>query len=160
MSVDQTSIVELVQQVKAAIQGVQAASSGSRISITKVGLELKTVLKRELSGEAKLQIIPLGVAGGQHQEQIQVIGITLVPRPVTKGVAGSVAEELAEAIGLIRTAVKEAAESPPAYGLEEATVSLSFGVTKKGKIAIFVGGAIESACQQTVKLTIRNLADG
>jgi len=158
------SLVNLVTQVKQAVEGAQAVLNEQKIQISQVLLQLKTTAQQKGEGGIGFKFEPLqidvGVSGGISQGDIQTISMTLVPgRPKRLELESTAEEELIEAMQAIARAVEQAAQSQPFFSLKEATVELNFGVTKEGKakFSIFSGveGKVSQEAVQTVKLTLK-----
>jgi len=149
----ENAIMDLVRQVKEAIRQMESSRPDKKLKISKVDLEIKTTLKKEVgaSGKVKWLPIPIELSANHQKSEIQTITLSLVPTE-TVLMKGSVSDELADAIKVIRVGVEEAAKSNPPFDLKEATVSLNIGSTKDGKIQVIVGGGIKTENTHSVKL--------
>lgn len=149
------TIVDLVRQVKAAIRRAEGRHPDKKIAVTKVDLEIKVTFKKEIGADGKVTWLPIPIELSAHysQAEVQTIALSLVPEqePV---LMGTVADELADAIEVIRTGVEEAARSAPRFDLKEASIALNIGTTNDGKVQVIVGGGLEAENTHSVKLTL------
>ena len=149
------TIVDLVRQVKAAIRRAEDRDPDKKLAVMKVDLEIKATFKKEIGADGKVTWLPVPIELSAHykQAEVQTITLSLVPEqgPV---LMGTVADELADAIQVIRIGVEEAARSTPPFGLKEASISLNIGTMKDGKAQVIVGGQSEVENTHTVKLTL------
>jgi hypothetical protein len=144
-----------VEDVKAAVLRSQEKLEADRINITRVELEIKTVIQKSAGVEGKLELIPLEGSAHYSTSDTQTISLSLIPEKPTIKLLAPVADELAEAIQVISEGVQEAARSYPAFGLDEASVVLNVGIKKDGKILIVLGASGEKETTHSIKLTIK-----
>lgn len=149
------TIVDLVRQVKTAIRRAEDRHPDKKLAVTKVDLEIKATFKKEIGADSKVTWLPIPIELSAHHKQaeVQTIALSLVPEqgPV---LMGTVADELADAIEVIRTGVEEAARSTPPFDLKEASIALNIGTTNDGKVQVIVGGGLDAENTHTVKLTL------
>jgi len=133
------TVAELVQVVKKAVDHVQRDGS---VTISRIELNMKTVLERSAQGEGTFLWNVLTASGSVKDEEIQTLNLKLKPSP--PGTHGLNAEdleyELTVAMNAIKIGVNEAERSEPRYTLEEATVEFNFSVTQEGQILIYKFG--------------------
>ena len=156
MSDDQANtIVHLIRQVKEAIRHAETLHPDKKLSVAKVDLTIKTVLEKKIGadGEIKWLPVPIDLSAHHKESEIQTISLSLVPE---RGLVlmGTVADELADAIEVIRIGVEEAAASSPVFGLDAASIELNIGTTSDGSIKVIVGGNVATENTHKVKLTL------
>jgi hypothetical protein len=147
-------IVELVREVKSAIVAADTGGDNGGMTVSRVDLELKTTFSGGIGGEAKVfKLVDIGAS--VSRAQVQTISLSLVPRAGAVELMHSVDEELKEGIEVVKSAVREAASSAPAFDLREATVSVNMTVDAEGKVRIFFGpeGKWENVHSATLTLT-------
>lgn len=149
------SLTRLVRDVKRAIYMCQEKLLSGDMFIDGVKLELNTCIEKNLEGEGKIRVIPLGVSGHYTKSELQKIELSFKPSFPTLRLMGNIQDELYEAVELINRTVREAAETQPVFELQEAVVSLKFGVTKGGKISVFAAVSGEKESFHTVKLVLK-----
>jgi hypothetical protein len=149
------SLFRLIRDIKTAIQHVRCSPAVASIDITEVDLEIKVGLQRSGGVEAKLDIISLGASSLRRSSNVQTIALKFDSTPATMETLSTTSEELADAIEIISKAVQEAADTPPIFVLNEAAVTLMFGVTDDGKIQVGITGSAEASTMNTIKLTLR-----
>jgi hypothetical protein len=152
------AVIQLVNEVKKAILEAQRRPGVKNIKVTRVDLELKTTLTKEVDAGGKITPswlpVPLEPSGKISGASTQTIPLSLVPEPVLE-LMGAVSDELADAIEMIAKGTEAAASSSPAFDLAEATASLNIGTTQEGKIVVFVGAGGQSDTTHTVRLTLQ-----
>lgn len=152
------TVVELVKQVKEAIRLAEERVPDKKLAVTKVDLEIKTTFKKQAGAEGKINWLPVPLELSAHyrQSDVQTISMTLIPEqgPVLMGKAESFAEELADAVQVVKACVEEAAATDPPFGLKESTVTLNVVTSKDGKVQIIAGGDMSSENAHTVKLSL------
>jgi hypothetical protein len=153
----ENTIVDLVRQVKTAIRRAGDRDPDKKLAITKVDLEIKVTFKKEIGASGKVTWLPIPIELSAHHKkaEVQTITMSLVPEqgPVLMGVV-TVADELADAIQVVRAGVEEAAQSNPPFELKEAVISLNISTTNDGKVEVIVGGGLDVENAHTVKLTL------
>lgn len=152
----QITIVDLIRQIKTAIRQAEDRDPDKKLAVAKVDLEIKATFKKEIGASGKITWLPVPIELSAHykQAEIQTISMTLVPDqgPVLMG--RGVADELADAIQVVRIGVEEAARTTPPFVLKEAVVSLNIASTSDGKVQVVAGGGIDAENTHLVKLTL------
>lgn len=146
------TFLDLVRDVKEAVQYSQKLLEQGGITISRVDLKLKTILER--IGGAKFKIRPIEISGQYAKTDIETINLSLIPKVPDIELMGSVDEPLYGAIEAINSAVQEAASSAPAFEFAEATVTLDVGITKEGTVAVVAGVKGKKVTTHTVTLTL------
>jgi len=154
------TVSDLVKQIKTAVQSAQQPLEESGLTITWVGLEIKTTIVASGQVGAKFKIIPVGLSGRYEHSEIQTITLSMVPAPAGIELMAPVSDDLRDAIDVVSKAVQEASRSSPVFELKEATVALKLGVTKDGSIEIIVGAEAKDTTTHSVTLTLRRRGAG
>lgn len=154
MSSETKTLVDLVKEIKTAIQDAQGQNP--EILIAKAECELKTGLVAGPSGFIELG--PIKIGGKYAESEIQTLSLSLTPVPPTVELFGRAADALTQGIAAISKAATEAASSAPRFGLDGATVEIKFGVDANGKIEFVIGGGVERNTAHTLKLTLKKKA--
>jgi hypothetical protein len=155
-------LVNLVREVRQAVQAAQTEIFEQGITISLVDIQLKTTAKRDGGGDLGFKFEPLGIdvgLGGKIAKgDVHTISLSLVPAPLSMELESTPSEELVGAMKAISGAVQEALGSQQDFALREATVELNFGITKEGKakFSIFSGvtGNMSDEAIQTIKLKL------
>jgi len=156
MSDHNSEFVNLVKEIKAAIQNAQLGTGASGLAVKKVDLELNTVIEKT-GGINIVKILSFDISAEYKKEEINIIKMSLVPEPSSVKLMGSVQQELEESIRLVNTVLQEAALSAPVFELNEASIELKFGVNKSGKVEVIASGSGKSALTHTIRLTLGNI---
>lgn len=147
-------IVSIIQEIKRAIQKSMKTPG---LSVSKIDIELKTILEKGSDGKLEYKPINLNLSGKYQKQDVQTISISLIPeKEVTLYKTVDIDVELSEAIDVIREALEEAASSKPVYKLDKAQITLQFVITKEGGISVIVGASGKSEETHTITLTINS----
>jgi hypothetical protein len=143
------TLTYLVRQVKTAIRQLEGT-----LPITEVELQIQVVLTNNSDGV--LELMPVTVGGTVEQSSTQTISLTLIPdRGSASDPKSTVADELRKGIQAIHSAVRDAADEPPKFGLKKGEVTLRIGVSTDGKIKIFgIGASRKDLAEHTVTLRV------
>lgn len=150
--------LNLLKDVKKAIQRAQEQLDQHNIEISKLDIEIKTAFTKSAGGKLKLSVIPLELSGNYTTTDVQTLSLSLLPRESPVELLGGVQDELTHAIELINSTVEEALTSEPVFDLSSAMINLNFGVTKNGKISVIAGTKGGRERTHTVKLTLKRRA--
>ncbi|MDD1686370.1 trypco2 family protein [Methanoregula sp.] len=146
---------EMISIVRAVKSAIQQSITPTGLSVSKIDLELKTIIQKGIDGKLEYKPINLSLSGSYSRQDVQTISLSLTPQ---KGIAlfslPDIASELAEAITIIQNTIKEASSTPPAYNLEKAQITLQFQITKEGGISLFIGPKGKLEDTHTITLTI------
>jgi hypothetical protein len=145
------ALVQLVQDVKTAIQDAQEQTPD--ILVTKAELTLKTTTEAGPGLDIKLG--PVEIGGHYTTTEIQTLTLVLVPMPKVVALMSPAADALTASIVAINAAAREAARAEPRFGLDAATVSLNLGIDKGGKVTAVFGGGINANNLHTLTLTLK-----
>jgi len=150
-------LTALVREIKTAIQEVQNQIKNEGYAIAGLDLELKAIVKRTAGVDVKVELLSVGVSGSIQQSEVKTITLSLVPKPAEPpmGALLGAQDELATAISVIAAAVREAAASEPIFALDEASVTLAFGINKEGKLAMVIGAAGAHELSHSMKLILK-----
>jgi hypothetical protein len=143
-------LVDIVRQLKVAIQQAQLKTPGIRIS--RADVELKTTLTGGAGVDARFQV--LEVTGKYTGTEIQTLQMTLTPHPPALELMSPMSDGLVDAIAAISAGAAAAAAEAPKFDLKAARITLNIGVDRAGKVLIFVGGSVESSNYHTLTLFI------
>jgi hypothetical protein len=147
--------LNFVREIKAALNAAQRKLRQSGLKITKVDLELQTVVTRAAGGGVTIKI--LSIEGHRTQETSQTIALSLVPSASAVTLMAGLDEELIEAIEVVARATAEAADTNPAMELTEATITLALSMTDDGKVKLLVEGSGSREHSHTATLTVAPL---
>jgi Trypsin-co-occurring domain 2 len=160
---DGMPVDELIAEVKEALieAGVTGNSHIAGLRVRSVRLTLKVVATEAGGGKVNFRVPFIGTnltVGASHaQQDAHSIDITLVPpdRSHPAGVhSADVQDILVSAIWRIRQAVASAADGEDPWFLSDATVDISFGVTKEKRISVVVEGNLSNETANTLRLTL------
>jgi hypothetical protein len=152
---DWQNAVDLVGNIKAAIQKAAGELAAKRLEITKAEVDL--VIHTTLAGGLKLDVGGIGGEAGHTRDTIHTLHISLVPKPAptTKGIRPDITDDLALAIPVIAGVMQKAVDAEPRFDLDEATVSLVIKVDTNGKISLLASAEGTAGGAGTVVLTIK-----
>jgi hypothetical protein len=164
MAVDEGMAVdEVIGEVKDALieAGVTGANHVAGLRVASIRLILKVVATQAAGGRVNFHVPFIGtefaVGASRRQENTHSIDITLAPPGQTEspGVrSGSFQGVLVEAVGRVRQTIASAADGKDPWYLTDATVDISFGVTKEGTISVGAEGSLTSETTNTLRLTL------
>lgn len=159
------SIDQVVSQVKEAVRRANVVGrDGTSIAISKLDVTLQVV--QDLSAGANAQwtvpVVGLGLSAKANIDTGATSTITLQlvpPMPVQGAVQAlvprvNVADDLVEAIEVIKAGVLAGATGDPPFELAEASVALSFVVTVSGGISLVASAERSKATTHTLTLTL------
>ncbi len=147
-----SSAVALVREMKAAIARADDELRKSELKITQVVLELSTMIEKTAGGGVTISV--LEIDGDYTRSDTNTLTLTLVPSKRGVQLMAAPSQELVEAILATAAASWAAADSPPAFDLTEAMVSMEVGVTKEGKVRVIVHGGASSEHGHTMTITL------
>lgn len=148
---------QIVRDVKSAFRTVRDEMTGSGVRIKGLDLVLEGVVTNEGGGDFKFKIFgkELGVEGKVSKEDLTKVSISLAPEgPAAQEAQFNVEADLVESIRLIIKTAKGAAEEEPKFKLGEASVELSFEITKEGSVNFFAEAGRKSVATHTITLTL------
>ncbi len=149
------SATRLVREMKAAVARADGELRENNLKITKVELELRTVIEK--SGGGGISVSVVEIDGDVTRTDSNTLALTLVPSKRGVQLMSPASEQLVEAILATAAASLEAADNPPAFELEEATVSIEVGVTAEGKIKVIAHGGASRDRGHTMTITLAPL---
>ncbi|MGN6472060.1 MAG: trypco2 family protein [Mycobacteriales bacterium] len=146
--------VTFIRDVKTALNVAADQLQDAQLTITQVDLELQTTVTT--TGGAEISVKLLSLDASREEEVVDTISLTLVPRPAPRrdDLVEPMSDELSNAITLIAAACSEASSSPPAMDLRAATVALSVGMTREGKVSVVLTGSRERENSHTLRLSL------
>jgi hypothetical protein len=150
-----TSAVALVQDMKAAVLAAGDRLRENYLKITKVELELRTVVQKSAGGGVSIRV--LEIDGDISRDETGTLSVTLVPAKGGLQLMAPPSEELIAAIVATAAASAEASQLPPRFDLTESTVTLDVGVTMSGKVQLFAHGAGSREKGHTMTITLEPL---
>jgi hypothetical protein len=159
---DGASVEDVVSEIKAAIKeaNVSEANAERDLKVTAFGLDLKTVAttKGGLNFEFKIPFIGMTLKGGAAitNEDTNSITMTLVPPELLEASVdrAPVQDSLVSAIQTVRQAVRAAAIGDDPFKLKEATVELSFVLTRDGNVNLGIEGEKKGEVTHTLRLVL------
>jgi hypothetical protein len=160
---DGMPVDEVIAEIKDALieAGVTGANRTAGLRVGSVRLILKVVATRSGGGRVNFHVPFIGtdftVGGGHSKRDTHIIDISLVPpeRIRSQGVrSGDFQRTLVAAIGRVRQTVASAAGGENPWYLSDATVDISFGVTKEGTISVGAEGSLTSETTNTLRLAL------
>lgn len=154
---------QLIAEVKDALieAGVAGANSTAGLRVGSVRLILKVIATQTGGGRVNFHVpfigteLSFGAKRGHHNTHD--IDITLVPPDQIRSTgvrSGGFQDALVAAIGQIRQTVASAGGGESPWYLSDATVDISFGVTKEEVISVGVEGNLSSEMTNTLRLTL------
>jgi hypothetical protein len=149
------SAIGLVREMKSAIARADGELRKNELKITRVELELKTVIEK--SGGGGISISVVEIDGDVTRTDSNTLTLTLVPSKRGVQLMSPPSDQLVDAILATASAAWEAADSPPAFDLQEATVSIEVGVTAEGKIKVIAHGGASRDHGHTMTITLSPL---
>jgi Trypsin-co-occurring domain 2 len=162
---DGVPVDELIAEVKNALiaAGVTSGNGAADLRVVSVRMILKVVATKAEGATVNFQVpfigteFRLGAKHGQHDTH--TIDIALVPPSPSEIQAGGFRsggfqQTLEAAIGRVRQTVASAAGGNDPWFLSEATVDISFGVTREGVISVGIEGHLTSETTNTLQLSL------
>lgn len=157
-------VPDVIDAVKRAINAadVSGLDPGRDIRVASICLTLHAIATRSSGGGLTFCIPFIGMevhlGGKVSSADTHEIEINLTP-PAGQGVRPEITEDglddvLVEAIETIRSAVASAAAGDDPFVLHNATIALSFAVTKEGSLSIGVNGSLSDELTHTLTLTL------
>jgi Trypsin-co-occurring domain 2 len=147
-----TTAVSLVRDMKSALVAANDQLGQNALKVTKVDLELHTVINKSAGGEISIKVLEIG--GDVSKDETNTLSLTLVPSVGGLELMASAPEDLVAAIVAIGAASWEAANAPPAFDLNEATVELEVGVTTEGQVKFFAKGSGSREQSHSMAITL------
>jgi hypothetical protein len=147
--------VAAVRNVKTAITKSQQQLADAELSVAKVELELQTALTWTAGVGFTVMIVDIGATYEHANTQTLTLDLTPAEPELESLGPPDLADTLSQAIVATVAATKEAADTQPHFQLEEAAVALQVGISKDGKIEVFVKGGGEKATTHTLTLTLK-----
>ena len=150
-----SSAVSLVREVKAAINSADAQLRQNDLKITEVDLELRTVVETTAGGGVTIGVLEVG--GDRTRDDTNTLSLRLTPSTAGVQLMASPAEDLVAAILATSAASLAAADSPPAFILVDATVTIEVEVNLSGKVSLIARGGAAHTKGHTLTLTLSPL---
>lgn len=144
--------VSLVRDMKAALVAATDQLAASGLEVTKVELELHTVIDHSVGGGIEIKVLEIG--GDVTREESNTLSLSLVPSPEGLELMAAAPEDLIAAIVATSAASWDAANTPPAFDLSESRVELAVGVTKEGNVKFFARGSGSRENTHTMTITL------
>jgi Trypsin-co-occurring domain 2 len=156
---------ELVADVKDALVAANVTSTNGAADLRLVSVQmiLNVVATKAAGGKVNFQVPFIGTElhfGVRHgQRDTHSIDITLVPPTPDQIQSGAVRsgdfqKTLMAAINRVRQTISSAANGRDPWYLSDATVDISFGVTKEGSISVGAEGNQTSETTNTLRLRL------
>lgn len=150
----------LITTVKDSIKlaGISRTSPSADLQIKSVRLILEVVASKKSGGKLSFCVpfigMKLAVGGDVTSKNTHTMDIALAPPPETGPVVrgGDVEAALVDAVTTIRQVVASAARGDDPWVLSEATVDITFAVTRTGTISIGVDGELTGEVTNTIRL--------
>lgn len=162
---DGIPVDELIAEVKNALiaAGVTSGNSAADLRVVSVRMILTVVADKGQGATVNFHVpfigteFRIGAKHGQHDTHtIDIVLVPPSPSEIRSGGfrSGGFQQTLQAAIGRVRQTVASAADGKDPWYLSEATVDISFGVTKAGVISVGIDGHLTSETTNTLRLTL------
>ena len=153
---------QVIDAIKRSIKvaNISTTSPGRDLRVATVTLTLNTVTARTVGGGIEFRVpllgTPVRVGASRTQRESHSVEIVFAPPPAPPYEVrdGNVEAALVAAIRTVRAALRHAAGGDDPFELQSSTVSLSFGITKAGKLTLGVDGELSDELTHTLELSL------